>query len=168
MIISIIFGTIPVAVIGTIAATGALVVGGFISYFIWDKALKTKSKKIIKEAESEAEVIRKDKILQAKEKFLQLKSEHEKDINERSFKLVGDENRFKQKEISFSQKFEENQRKSKEIEIIRDNLQVQMDLVEKRGEELDKMHKQQVEQLEAISGLSAEQSKEQLIESLKA
>ncbi|NOQ24403.1 MAG: ribonuclease Y [Bacteroidales bacterium] len=168
MIISIIFGTIPVAVIGTIAASGALVVGGFISYFIWDKALKTKSKKIIKEAESEAEVIRKDKILQAKEKFLQLKSEHEKDINERSFKLVGDENRFKQKEISFSQKFEENQRKSKEIEIIRDNLQVQMDLVDKRGEELDKMHKQQVEQLEAISGLSGEQAKEQLIESLKA
>jgi ribonuclease Y len=168
MIISTIFGVIPVLVIGIIAASGALVIGGFLSYFIWDKALNTKSKKIIKEAESEAEVIRKDKILQAKEKFLQLKSEHEKDINERSFKLVSDENRFKQKEISLSQKFEENQRKSKEIDVIRENLQVQMDLVEKRGEELDKMHKQQVEQLEAISGLSADQAKEQLTESLKA
>ena len=168
MIISTIFGVIPVLVIGIIAASGALVVGGFISYFIWDKALKTKSAKLIKEAESEAEVIRKDKILQAKEKFLQLKSEHEKDINERSFKLVGDENRFKQKEISLSQKFEDNQRKGKEVEVIRENLQVQMDLVEKRGEDLGKMHKQQVEQLEAISGLSAEQAKEQLTESLKA
>ena len=168
MIISIIFGAISVAVVGTIAASVAFVLGGFISYFIWDKALKTKSKKIIRDAETEAEVIRKDKILQAKEKFLQLKSEHEKDINERSYKLVAAENKFKQKEISLSQKFEENQRKGKEIDVIRENLQVQMDLVEKRGEELDKMHRQQVEQLEAISGLSAEEAKEQLIESLKA
>ncbi|MBU8891936.1 MAG: ribonuclease Y [Bacteroidales bacterium] len=157
-----------VAVVGSIAASVAFVVGGFISYFIWDKALKTKSKKIIREAESEAEVIRKDKILQAKEKFLQLKSEHEREINERSHKLVAAENKFQQKEISLSQKFEENQRKSKEIDIIRENLQVQMELVDKRSEELDKVHKQQVEQLEAISGLSAEQAKEQLIESLKA
>jgi len=168
MIISTIFGAISVAVIGTIAASVAFVVGGFVSYFIWDKALNTKSKKIIKEAEAEAEVIRKDKILQAKEKFLQLKSEHEKDINERSHKLVAAENKFRQKEISFSQKFEENQRKGKEIDVIRENLQVQMDLVEKRSEELERMHKQQVEQLEAISGLSAEEAKEQLIESLKA
>ena len=133
MIISILFGAISVAVVGTIAASVAFVVGGFISYFIWDKALKTKSKKIIREAEAEAEVIRKDKILQAKEKFLQLKSEHEKDINERSYKLVAAENKYKQKEISLSQKFEENQRKGKEIDVIRENLQVQMDLVEKRG-----------------------------------
>jgi ribonuclease Y len=168
MIISTILGAVSVAVVGIIAASVALVVGGFISYIIWDKALIAKSKKIIKEAETEAEVIKKDKILQAKEKFLQLKSEHEKEINERSHKLIIDENRFKQKEQTLSQKFEENQRKGKEIEVIRENLKVQMDLVDKRGEELDKMHKQQVEQLEAISGLSAEEAKEQLIESLRA
>lgn len=168
MIISTIFGVISVAVVGIIAASVALIVGGFISYFIWDKALTTKSKKLIREAEAEAEVIRKDKILQAKEKFLQLKSEHEKEINERSHKLVAAENNFKQKEISLSQKIEESQRKRKEIDVIRENLQVQMDIVEKRSEELDRMHKQQVEQLEAISGLSAEEAKEQLIESLKA
>ncbi|MCB2195253.1 MAG: ribonuclease Y [Bacteroidetes bacterium] len=166
--ISTILGVISVPVIGIIAASVALVVGGFISYFIWDKALKSKSQKIIKEAEAEAEVIRKDKILQAKEKFLQLKSEHEKEINERSNKLVAAENKFKQKEITLSQKIEENNRKRKETEVIRENLQVQMDLVEKRSEELDKAHKQQVEQLEAISGMSAEEAKEQLIESLKA
>ena len=168
MIISTIFGVISGAALAVIAASVAFVVGGLISYFIWDKALKTKSRKLIKEAESEAEVIRKDKILQAKEKFLQLKSEHEKEMNERSSKLVTAENKFKQKEISLSQKFEENQRKKKELDVIRENLQVQMDLVDKRSEELDKMHKQQVEQLEAISGLSADEAKEQLTESLKA
>lgn len=168
MIISTIIGMVSVAAVGVIAASVALIVGSFISYFIWDKALKTKSSKIIKESESEAEVIRKEKILQAKEKFLQLKSEHEKEINERSQKVVVIENRLKQKDISLSQRFEENQRKKKELDAIRDNLQVQIELVEKRSEELDKMHKQQVEQLEAISGLSAGEAKEQLIESLKA
>ncbi len=168
MIISIIIGSISVFVIGIISASVALVIGAIISYFIWDKALKSKSQKIVKEAETEAEVIRKDKILQAKERFLQLKSEHEREINERSHKLVASENKFKQKELALSQKFEETQRKSKEIEVIRENLQVQMELVEKRGEDLDKMHKQQVEQLEAISGLSADEAKDQLIESLRA
>ena len=168
MIITTIIGQISVAVVGIIAASGALFVGGFISYFIWNKALKAKSSKIIKEAESESEVIRKEKILQAKERFLQLKSEHERDVNERSHKLVASENRFKQRETSLSQKFEENQRAKVELDVIRENLQVQIELVDKRGEELDKMHKQQVEQLEAISGLSAGEAKEQLIESLKA
>jgi len=168
MIASIILGNVSVAVIGIISAGGAFIVGGVISYFIWDKALKAKSRKLIKEAEAEAEVIRKDKILQAKERFLQLKAEHEKEMNERSSKLVVAENKFKQKELALNQKLEETQRKGKEVDLIRENLQVQMDLVEKRGEELEKMHKQQVEQLEAISGLSAEEAKEQLIESLKA
>jgi len=168
MIASIILGNVSVAVIGIISAGGAFIVGGVISYFIWDKALKAKSRKLIKEAEAEAEVIRKDKILQAKERFLQLKAEHEKEMNERSSKLVMAENKFKQKELALNQKLEETQRKGKEVDLIRENLQVQMELVEKRGEELEKMHKQQVEQLEAISGLSAEEAKEQLIESLKA
>jgi ribonuclease Y len=168
MIISTILGMMSVTVVGIISGAVALTMGSFISYFIWNKALKTKRLKVVKEAESEAEVIKKEKILQAKETFLQLKSEHEKDINERSHKLIGDENRFKQKEITLSQKLEEGQRRKKELDAIRENLQVQMDLVEKRSDELDKMHKQQVEQLEAISGLSAEEAKDQLKESLKA
>ncbi|MFP4025295.1 MAG: ribonuclease Y [Thiohalospira sp.] len=168
MAITTILGVVSLSVAVTITAAIAFIIGGVVSYFIWDNALKNKSTKIIKEAETEAEVIRKDKILQAKEKFLQLKSEHEKEINERNNKIIALENKFKQKEIALSQKMEENQRKKKELDAIRDNLQVQMDLVEKRSEELDKTHKQQVEQLEAISGLSAEEAKEQLIESLKA
>jgi len=168
MTITTILGVVSLPIVATIAAGGGFIVGGLLSYFIWDKALKGKSTKIIKEAETEAEVIRKDKILQAKEKFLHLKSEHEKEINERNNKLIAAENKFKQKDIALSQKMEENQRRKKELDAIRENLQVQMDLVEKRSDELDKTHKQQVEQLEAISGLSAEEAKEQLIESLKA
>ena len=168
MMISTIIGAFSIAIISIIVAASALFVGGFISYFIWDKALKAKSIRIVKDAEAEAEVIRKDKILQAKEKFLQLKTEHEQEMNERSSKLVQDENRFRQKDIALSQRIEETQRKKKEVEAIRENLQVQIELVDKRNEELDRLHKQQIEQLETISGLSAEEAKEQLIESLKA
>jgi len=168
MMISTIIGAFSIAIISVIVAASALFVGGFISYFIWDKALKAKSIRIVKDAEAEAEVIRKDKILQAKEKFLQLKTEHEQEMNERSSKLVQDENRFRQKDIALSQRIEETQRKKKEVEAIRENLQVQIELVDKRNEELDRLHKQQIEQLETISGLSAEEAKEQLIESLKA
>jgi ribonuclease Y len=163
-----IIGVFSVAMISIIVAISAFAVGGFVSYLIWDKALAAKRNRMVKDAESEAEVIRKDKILQAKEKFLQLKAEHEQEINERSSKLVQAENRFKQKDMALSQRIEETQRKKKEVETIRENLQSQIELVEKRSEELEKMHKQQVEQLEAISGLSADQAKEQLIESLKA
>lgn len=142
-------------------------VGGVIAYFIWNISLKNKSNSIISEAKNEAEVIKKDKIIQAKEKFLELKSEHEKFINERNNKLSQAENRFKQKETTLSQRIEENTRSKKELDMIRENLNAQMSLVEKKEEELEKSHRQQVEQLEAISGLSAEDAKQQLIESLK-
>jgi ribonuclease Y len=145
----------------------ALIAGSVISILIYQAALKRKSTNIIKEAEAEAEVIKKDKILQAKEKFLQLKSEHEKVINDKNQKILVAENRIKQRETLLSTKFEEIQRKNKEIEVIRENLDNQLDLIEKRKEDLDKFHKQQVEQLEAISGLSAEEAKQQLIDSLK-
>ncbi len=145
----------------------ALIGGGVVSYLVWNITLNRKSKNIITEAKSEAEVIKKDKILQAKEKFLQLKSEHEKYINERNQRLASSENKFKQKESVLSQKIEETQRARREIDAIKENLNVQIALVDKKSEELEKIHKQQVEQLEAISGLSAEEAKEQLIESLK-
>jgi len=161
-------GLVPPLTLSLIVGASAFVAGGLVSYFVWDKALKKKSDKIIKEGQVEADVIKKDKILQAKEKFLQLKAEHEKHINERNNKVLALENKLKQKEANLSQRIEENQRKHKEVDAIRDNLQVQIDVVEKKGEELEKMHRRQVEQLEAISGLSAEEAKQQLIESLKA
>jgi ribonuclease Y len=168
MVTTQIFGTISHLTLNIIIGVVAFVAGGFLSYLFWQKALKKKRDEIIDDAKSEAEVIKKDKILQAKEKFLQLKSEHEKEINERNKKIQSAENRIKQKENSLSQKMEETERKRKELEAIRNNLQNQMDMVEKKNEELDKLHKQHVEQLEAISGLSAEEAKNQLTESLKA
>jgi ribonucrease Y len=145
----------------------ALIVGSVTAILVYQASQKRKSMNIIKEAETEAEVMRKDKILQAKEKFLQLKSEHEKAINEKNQKILAAENRIKQRENLLSSKFEEIQRKNKELEVIRENMDTQLALIEKRKEDLDKFHKQQVEQLEAISGLSAEEAKQQLIDSLK-
>ncbi|MBE9511549.1 MAG: ribonuclease Y [Bacteroidetes bacterium] len=150
-------------VIGIVCLTG----GGFLAYLVWQKALKTKSKNIIKDAETEGEVIRKDKILQAKEKFLQLRADHEKLINEKTNRISQAENKLSAKEASLSQRIEEIQRKKNEVEAIRNNLTNQIELVEKKNEELSKMHKQQVEQLETISGLSAEDAKTQIVESLK-
>jgi ribonuclease Y len=137
------------------------------TYFFHMMILRKRSTNIIKEAEAEAEVIRKDKILQAKEKFLQLKSEHEKVINEKNQRILVAENKLRQREGSLSQKTEEIARKTKEIDAIRDNLAHQMEILERKKEELDKSHKQQVEQLETISQLSADEAKNQLIESLK-
>lgn len=145
----------------------SLITGFAGSYIVWQMALKNKSRKIISEAETEAEVIKKEKILQAKEKFLQLKSEHEKVINEKNSRIGQAESRIKQKELTLSQKLEELQRKKNETDVIRENLNSQLELVDKKAQELEKFHKQQVEQLEAISGLSAEEAKNNLIESLK-
>ena len=150
-----------------VLCAAALVLGFGISYIVWQKALKSKSLRIIGEAEAEAEVIRKEKILQAKERFLQLKSEHEKVINEKNGKIAQAENRIKQKELALSQKLEETQRKKNETDAIRESLNTQLELAEKKNEELSKFHRQQVEQLESISGFSAEEAKNHLIESLK-
>lgn len=144
-----------------------LVGGSAASYLLWQAALRNKSRKIVSEAEAEAEVIRKEKILQAKEKFLQLKTEHEKIINEKNNRIIQTENRIKQKELTLSQKIEEAQRKKNESEALKESLASQMELIDKKAEELARLHKQQVEQLESISGFSAEEAKNHLIESLK-
>ncbi len=150
-----------------IIALSSLAAGGILTYFFNQMIMRKKSTNIIREAEAEAEVIKKDKILQAKEKFLELKSEHEKAINEKNRLILIAENKLKQREGSVSQRIEEIQRKNKDVDAIRDNLGHQMEILEKKKDELDKSHKQQVDQLETISGLSAAEAKEQLIESLK-
>jgi ribonucrease Y len=150
-----------------VAASLALVVGGGLSYFLWNFALKKKKLSIIKEAEAEGDAQKRDKMLQAKERFLQLKTEHEKYINEKNSKIIATENRLNQKEMLLSQKIEEQQRARNELEILRENMNGQLGLLDKRTEEMDRLHRQQVEQLETISGLSAEDAKNQLIESLK-
>ncbi|MEZ5106886.1 MAG: ribonuclease Y, partial [Draconibacterium sp.] len=148
--------------------------GGALAYVIWNKALTKKKNKIISEAQAEGEVIKKDKILQAKEKFLQLKSDHEKYIQEKNSEIIGMENRMKQKDSVLNQRRDELQRKTKEFEttkreteIIKENLTTQLQRVEHKTEELDKLYRQNLEKLEQISGLSAEEAKSQLVESLQ-
>ncbi|NVO01512.1 MAG: ribonuclease Y [Bacteroidetes bacterium] len=153
-------------VILIIVAIVALIVGGLIASTLMKKTIVKKSEHLIKEAESEAEVIKKERILQAKEKFLQLKSEHEKVISEKNNLILASENRAKQKETSLNQKLEEVNRNQKENNAIRETLNAQLEIVNKKQIEVDKSHKQHLEQLETISGLSAHEAKEQLVEKL--
>jgi ribonuclease Y len=145
----------------------SLLAGTGIAFLVVNAIVKKKSNKLIKEAEGEAEMIKQQKILQAKEKFLQLKEEHEKIINEKNNKLNQRENEIKQKEFSATQKQEELKRNKGELDAIRDTLNVQLEIVEKKKDELERSHRLQVEQLETISGLSADEAKAQLVESLK-
>ncbi len=152
-----------------------LVIGFFVGYFLKIKAMHKKAAEIIKEAESESEVLKKEKILQAKEKFLQLKEKHEEVISEKNNKIAEAENRLKQKENSLNIRREEFKSKLKEFEIskqeihaVRDNLSKQIEIVNKKNEELDKLKKQHIEKLENISGLSVDDAKTELIKSLKA
>lgn len=141
--------------------------GLIMAYVAWMLIIKQKTQKIMQETNAEAEVIKKDKILQAKEKFLQLKTDHEAYISDKNNKMNQAEQKIKQKESTINSKVEELDKKNKEAEAIRNNLNNQLDIVEKKKEELDKMHSQQVKHLETISGLSAEEAKTQLIDSLK-
>jgi ribonuclease Y len=145
-----------------------LVLGYFVTANAVRKSIEQKSQQIIKDAEAEGEVIKKDKILQAKERFLQLKTEHEKFIQEKNQSITQNENRAKQKEQTLSQKIEENQRKQKEVDNLKENLTAQLEALNKKQQEVEKLHRKQVDQLEAISGLKVEEAKAQLVESLKA
>ncbi len=146
----------------------SVIVGGIFSFIIVKLGFSRKSRRIIREAETEAEMIKKDKILQAKERFLQLKTEHEKSINEKNNRILAAENKVKQKETEISKRIEEYNRKKSEVDAIKNSLTTQMELVEKKSDELEKMHKQQLEHLVSVSGLSVEEAKTQLVESLKA
>ena len=152
-----------------------LALGFFAGYFLKIKAMHKKASEIVKEAENEAEVIKKEKILQAKEKFLQLKEMHENVISEKNAKIAETENRVKQKENSLNIRKEEFKSKLKEFEIskqevgaVRENLTKQLEIVEKKNEELEIIRRQHIEQLENISGLSVDEAKSELIKSLKA
>ncbi len=146
---------------------GALAGAGIVYAFL-KKAIEKKEQLIIEEAKNEGEVLKKEKLLQAKEKFLQLKEEHEKVINDRERKMADAENRFKQREANLSIKIEENKRKEKELNKLERELELKLERVERKEEELEKAHRRQVEQLEVISGLSAEEAKAELVEALKA
>ena len=151
-----------------IIAIVSLGVGVLLASTLLRKAMVKKSQQILKEAISEAEVLKKEKMLQAKEHFLQLKSEHEKIVLEKTQEISNAENRLKQKESGFSQRMEELQRKQKETNTLQETLNNQLEVFSRKQGELDKLYRQQLEKLEAISGLSAHDAKAELIETLKS
>ncbi|WP_109097115.1 ribonuclease Y [Aquimarina sp. AU58] len=131
------------------------------------KNAKKASESILRDAKNEGETIKKDKILQAKEKFIELKSEHEKVILSRDKKMAEAEKRTRDKESQVSNELSKNKKLNIELEEKIKEGEQRKDYLEKKQSELKKLHKSQVQQLEVISGLSAEEAKEQLVESLK-
>ena len=155
-----------------------IVIGLAIGYVIAKSLEKKKATKIlrntkkeatslIREAQIEADAIKKDKILQAKEKFIELKSEHEKVIIGRDKKISETEKRVRDKESQVSQELDKNKKLNKEIAVKIDDYTKKVDFLERRTEEVEKLHRKQVENLEVISGLSAEDAKKELVSSLK-
>lgn len=152
----------------------ALVIGFLVAKTMLKKGIqdheqiaKEKADKILKDADAQAELLKKNKLLEAKEKFLQLKAEHEQEIQQKNTAASQRENTLKQKEQSLSQKIENNNRKEQELDGLRQNLSRQIEVLEKKKAEVDQLHQQQVTQLEKISGLSQEDAKAQLVEALK-
>lgn len=161
-------------VVTIITGIVALLIGFLIARILLKKGIqdheqiaKQQAEKILKDAESQAELLKKNKLLEAKEKFLQLKAEHEQEIQQKNTQASQRENTLKQKEQSLSQKLENNTRKEQELDATRQNLNRQIEILEKKKAEVDQLHQQQVAQLEKIAGLSAEDAKAQMVEALK-
>ena len=151
---------------------GALILGIVAGFILAGSKINASAQKekenLIKEAEVKAESVKQEKILQAKEKFLQLKSEHDKSIQEKNATILQTENKIKQKEGEINKKIEDLNRKDKEAENLKNQANQQIDLYKHRLEEVEKGHRKQVEMLEKISGLKADDAKLQLVESIKA
>lgn len=141
--------------------------GGLIVWLAMRYLLKSRTEAMLREAEKEAEVIKKNKLLEVKEKFIHLKADLEKQVAQRNAKIQSVEAKLKQREVNINQRQEELQRKHNEVEAVKENLAAQLELVDKKKVELEKLHQQEVEHLESLSGLSATEAKERLIESLK-
>jgi ribonuclease Y len=160
--------------ISIIIGVAALIIGVIAGKFIFAKNTKKiieeadlQSKTLLKEAELRAETIRKEKELEVKEKFIQLKAAHDKEVNDRNRKINEGENRIRQKEQSISQKEANLDKQVKENEAIKETLNRQIDLVNIKRSELEKHQEEHIRRLEKIAGLSAEEAKAQLVESLK-
>ena len=122
--------------------------GGLLTWFVLRFLARSRYESVLREAEKEAEVIKKNKLLEVKEKFLHLKSDLEKQVSQRQAKIQSVEAKLKQREMSLNQRQDELQRKNAEIEAVKENLASQLELVEKKKEELDVLHQREIEHLE--------------------
>ena len=150
-----------------IIAISGLIVGGVIGYLIFRYVIKGKYNEMISNAEKAAEVLKEKKLLEVKEKFINKKSELEREVQQRNQKIQQTENRLKQREISINQRQEDQNRKRQELEQQQQRLENDKKLLALKEQELSEMQMQEREKLEQLSGLSAEEAKTRLVESLK-
>lgn len=161
-------------IISIIVAIVALAAGIVAGKLIFAKNTKEKiesaeaeARSIIETGKIQAETLKKEKLIEAKEKFVQLKSEHDKEVSQRNQKLSEAENRIKQKEQSLNQKEGNLDKQLKENLAIKENLNKQIEIVNVKRTELEKHQEEHIRRLEKVAGLSAEEAKAQLVESLK-
>src|SRR5690349_5020941 len=161
-------------ILSIIIGAAALIIGLVAGKFIFAKNTTRKieeaeiqSQTILKEAELRAETIRKEKEVEAKERFIQMKASHDKEVLEKNRKINEVENRIRQKEQSINQKETNLDRQVKENDVIKDNLNRQIELVNIKRTELEKHQEEHIRRLEKIAGLTAEEARTQLVESLK-
>ena len=150
-----------------IISSVCLIAGCIMGFVFFRYVLKKTYKKAIADANKEAEVIKEKKLLEVKEKFLNKKAELEKEVQQRNQKIAQAENKLKQREISLNQRQDELNRRKQEVENNQAKLNTQLQLVQKKEEELEKLQLQEREKLEELSGLTAEEAKERLVESMK-
>jgi ribonucrease Y len=161
-------------IISIIIGIIALVAGAILGKVFFAKNTKkqvedaeNQAQKIIADGQLQAENLKKEKFLEAKEKFVQLKAEHDKEVLQRNQKIIEGESRVKQKEQSFNQKEQNLDKQLKENDAIKENLNRQIEVVNTKRTELEKHQEEHIRKLEKVAGLSAEDAKIQLIESLK-
>ena len=145
----------------------AAAVASFATSLLLKKNAQSKSNKILSEAEEKAEMIRKEKVIKAREEILQMKMSHEQEIGEKNNRMMQAESRLKQKEQQLNQRTEEINRKQKETETLRITLASQQESLTRKETELDRITREKTEILEKISGMTGEEARNQLIESMK-
>ncbi len=150
-----------------VGIVAGLVIGFAGAWFVFNNVLKTRKESLVSEAMKEGETIKEKKVLQAKERFLELKSQHEKEVNERNNKIKQSEDKIRNREKELSQQSEQIKKKDKEIESQRDQLNKQLELNQKKQAELEKNNQKAVSLLEDLSKMTADQAKNTLMEQLK-
>ena len=150
-----------------IIAVVALAIGGGIGYAIFRYVLKGQYQEVMDKARKDAEVVKEKKLLEVKKKFLNKKSELEKEVQQRNQRIQQSENRLKQRELNLNQRQEEISRRRQDVEQQQQRLDNEKKMLQVRHQELDKMQEQEREKLEELSGLSAEEAKTRLVESMK-
>ena len=154
-------------ILTVIVGVAALIVGGVLGYLVFRYVIKGIYQKMVDEADEKAEQLKKEKLFEVKEKFLNKKTELEKEVQQRNQKIQQSENRLKQREISLNQRQEELGRRKQELDQQKQRLDNEKKLLSVKQDELEKMQLQERAKLEELSGLSAEEAKARLVESMK-